>query len=222
MFCKNCGAPLKEGAKFCSKCGTPVSVDASGAVGGKNVNYREGGTSSPQTQKRPPYLAIGVIVLGVIVLAVVGKFVFGRGYVKPVKAFVKGIEQEDGEKILSAYSKNTIKKMEDNFGVKGRKLEKQMEKNSLYMITEEDLDGEDIQIKYKIEDNKKLDKEDIKDIKKDLKEFMDIREDISAARELDVVFTIYVDGDEEDETDITMEVIKVDGKWYINWGSFEY
>ena len=24
MFCANCGAPLKEGAKFCSKCGTPV------------------------------------------------------------------------------------------------------------------------------------------------------------------------------------------------------
>ena len=222
MFCKNCGAPLKEGAKFCSKCGTPVSINASGAVGGKNEKYTEGRTSYSQTQKRLPYLAIGVIVLGVIVLAVVGKFVFGRGYVKPVKAFVKGIEQEDGEKMLSAYSENTIKKMEDNFGVKGRKLEKQMEKNSLYMITEEDLDGEDIKIKYKIEDNKKLDKEDIKDIKKDLKEFMDIREDISAARELDVVFTIYVDGDEEDETDITMQVIKVDGKWYINWGSFEY
>lgn len=26
MFCKKCGAPLKDGAKFCSKCGTPVTV----------------------------------------------------------------------------------------------------------------------------------------------------------------------------------------------------
>ncbi|MHA1820118.1 MAG: zinc ribbon domain-containing protein [Promethearchaeota archaeon] len=24
-FCRNCGAPLKEGAKFCSKCGAPVN-----------------------------------------------------------------------------------------------------------------------------------------------------------------------------------------------------
>ena len=23
-FCRGCGAPLKEGAKFCTKCGTPV------------------------------------------------------------------------------------------------------------------------------------------------------------------------------------------------------
>ena len=147
---------------------------------------------------------------------------FGRGYVKPLKAFVKGIEQEDGEKILSAYSKKTVKEMEDIYGVEGRKLEKQLEKNSIYMLTGEDLEGKDIKIKYKIEDNEKLDKDDIKDIEKELKEYMDIREDISAARELEVAFTIYGDGDKEDEVDVTMEVIKVDGKWYLNWGSFEY
>lgn len=27
MFCGNCGAPLKEGAKFCSKCGAPVKAE---------------------------------------------------------------------------------------------------------------------------------------------------------------------------------------------------
>lgn len=29
MFCKNCGAEVKAGAKFCESCGTPVSVAAS-------------------------------------------------------------------------------------------------------------------------------------------------------------------------------------------------
>lgn len=27
MFCGNCGAPLKEGAKFCSRCGAPVKEE---------------------------------------------------------------------------------------------------------------------------------------------------------------------------------------------------
>ena len=27
MFCGNCGAPLKEGAKFCPQCGTPVKTE---------------------------------------------------------------------------------------------------------------------------------------------------------------------------------------------------
>ena len=112
--------------------------------------------------------------------------------------------------------------MEDNYGLEGRKLEKYWEKNAIYALTSEELEGKDIKIKYKIEDNEKLDKDDIKDIEKELKEYMDIREDVSAARELEVSFTIYEDGDKEDEVDVTMEVIKVDGKWYLNWGSFEY
>ena len=29
MFCKKCGAKIKEGTKFCSKCGAPVSQTAS-------------------------------------------------------------------------------------------------------------------------------------------------------------------------------------------------
>ena len=33
---------------------------------------------------------------------------------------------------------------------------------------------------------------------------------------------VYVDGDEEEETDMTVTVIKVDGKWYIGWGTIEY
>ncbi|WP_282924052.1 zinc-ribbon domain-containing protein [Mediterraneibacter massiliensis] len=215
MFCKNCGAQLNEGVKFCSKCGAP-------AAGGDNSGQQDDSNTRAQAAKKPPYLAIGAIVLGVIVLLLAGKFLFGRGYVKPLKAFVKGIEQEDGEKILSVYSKKTVKKMEDNFGLEGRKLEKYWEKNAIYALTSEELEGKDIKIKYKIEDNEKLDKDDIKDIEKELKEYMDIREDVSAARELEVAFTIYEDGDKEDEVDVTMEVIKVDGKWYLNWGSFEY
>ena len=31
MFCRNCGAQLKEGAKFCPKCGTPVTQTQSTA-----------------------------------------------------------------------------------------------------------------------------------------------------------------------------------------------
>ena len=27
MFCENCGAPLKDGAKFCPNCGSPIAGD---------------------------------------------------------------------------------------------------------------------------------------------------------------------------------------------------
>ena len=54
-----------------------------------------------------------------------------------------------------------------------------------------------------------------------MKESLGIREDISDAREVDAVFTIYVDDSEEDTIDVSMDVIKVDGKWYISYGSID-
>ena len=139
-----------------------------------------------------------------------------QGYEKPIKTLMKGVEEQDGEMILSAFSENTIEAMEDQSGLDKKDLEDMMEEQFEYMFSGEDWEDEDVEFKYEIEDSKKLDKDDIKDIEDELKDYWDVREDISAARELDVTMTIYVDGDEEDDNDATIEVIKVDGKWYIN------
>ena len=83
MFCKNCGAQIKDGAKFCPKCGTPAG----------NTNPKAAGRT--QTAKKPPYLAIGLVaavaVVAVIILFFVGRLIFGKGYEKPIKTLAKGI-----------------------------------------------------------------------------------------------------------------------------------
>ena len=89
-----------------------------------------------------------------------------------------------------------------------------------YEDEDEEYEDEDLEFKYKIEDNEKLDKDDIKDIKDELKDYYNIREDIKAARELDVTLTVYVDGEEEEDSEETLTVIKVDGKWYLSPSSF--
>ena len=215
MFCKNCGAQIAEGAKFCPKCGASVG----------NVNAGNNGeTGQVETGKKPPYLAIGliaVIAVVVIILAVVlGKTVFGKGYEKPIKNLIKGVEEQDGEMILSAFSDETIEALEDEMGVDRKDLEDMMEEEFEYMFSDEEYEDEDLEFKYKIEDNEKLDKDDIKDIKDELKDYYNIREDIKAARELDVTLTVYVDGEEEDDSEETLTVIKVDGKWYLSPSSF--
>lgn len=214
MFCKNCGAQIKDGAKFCPKCGTPAG----------NTNPKAAGRT--QTAKKPPYLAIGLVaavaVVAVIILFFVGRLIFGKGYEKPIKTLAKGIEQDDGEIIQGAFTETALDWSKEYSGLSSRELEKNWSSSWRYNISGEDLEDEDIKVKYKIVDVKKLDKDDIKDLKKEQKESYGFRDDITAARELDVVFTVYVDGDEEEETDMTVTVIKVDGKWYIGWGTIEY
>ncbi len=38
MYCKNCGAELKEGQKFCPNCGTPVSTSQTSGASGYDPN----------------------------------------------------------------------------------------------------------------------------------------------------------------------------------------
>ena len=45
MFCKKCGSPLDEGAKFCGNCGTPVDAQ---------------GTQNTQSPRKPDGYTTGV------------------------------------------------------------------------------------------------------------------------------------------------------------------
>ena len=216
MFCKNCGSPIADGIKFCPHCGT--------AVGGNDSAAAAAGHYPVQNKKRPPYLAAGVLVvlaaLAITIVILLVRFIFGGGYKKPIQTLAEGMEQEDGEKVLSAFSKKTVDALEDSSGMDGRDFEREYD-SFIAVFTDEDLEGEDFKVECKIEDSEKLNKDDIKDIRDDLKESLGIREDISDAREVDAVFTIYVDDSEEDTIDVSMDVIKVDGKWYISYGSID-
>ena len=74
-----------------------------------------------------------------------------------------------------------------------------------------------IQLSMKLKAVKKLSRDDIKDIRDELKDNYDIREDISEAREVYVVFTVFVDDIEEDQIDVEMDVLKIEGDWYISF-----
>ena len=68
MFCSKCGNEIKGIEKFCPKCGTPVQ---------QQKNFYQQGAGKTVASKRPPYLAIGVIlILAVIVVMIVRSCAF--------------------------------------------------------------------------------------------------------------------------------------------------
>ena len=90
MFCKKCGNPLKEGAKFCGACGTVVQTQAAPASNAKaeaseDIGYtiplvreeapvkKAAPVAKPVTQKALPVkkILIAVAAVAVVVLLVV-------------------------------------------------------------------------------------------------------------------------------------------------------
>ena len=131
-------------------------------------------------------------------------------YTDPVDDFLEGVEQQDGRKMLEAYSEGTIKAMEEEYGYSEAELAEMMPEQFLSLL---DVDvNEDFTIDYEITREEDLSAEDIPEIEEF--DIAGVNEEIQEGKELGISMTIEADG-MSDEKDIRMDVIKIDGEWYL-------
>ena len=219
-FCSKCGNELKEGARFCSVCGNPVkqvqSAQSAATAAGtneerqgvssqqqgftaQNMQYQQmAGSAAPvKGNKKLWMIAIPVAIL-VFLLVIFGiKGILSPAYLKPVKYMEKAINQQDINLLKKAVPDEYAKWMTDD-------LEDDMF----------DLDS-DYKIKIKVTDKEKIAKKDLEETLIDDYYVLDsIAEDAKAGYILEAEATLKQDG-EKDTQDITLVVVKVDGKWVI-------
>ena len=194
-FCSKCGNELKEGARFCSVCGNPVkqvqSAQSEAAAG--TSEEREVVSSN----KNLWLLAIPAALL-VILLVIFGiKAVLSPAYLKPVKYMEKAFNKQDIDLMKKAVPDEYAAWMTDDIVD--------------YMF---DLDS-DYKITIKVTDKEKIAKKDLEETLIDDYYVLDsIAEDAKAGYILEAEATLKQDG-EKDTQDITLVVVKVDGKWVI-------
>ena len=198
-FCSKCGNELKEGARFCSVCGNPVKQIQSGqsAAIAETNEERQGSAVPVKKNKNLWLLAIPAAIL-IILLAIFGvKAVLSPAYLKPVKYMEKAFNKQDIDLLKKAVPDEYAAWMTDD-------LEDDMF----------DLDS-DYKIKIKVTDKEKIAKKDLEETLIDDYYVLDsIAEDAKAGYILEAEATLKQDG-EKDTQDITLVVVKVDGKWVI-------
>ena len=198
MFCRKCGQKLEGVEKFCPKCGAEVV----------QVQMPQGVTKEPG--KTNLYIGIGVIcVLAVVVLLGVKALFFTSDYEKPIKNFVKAVETQDVKLFVSVIPEEAIEAGLEQAGMDKELFMEMAEAEGLDYL--DDYDGK-IKIKYEIEDERKLDKSEIRDIESELFNTVEIKE----GKEVEIYIELYVDGELEDASSGDMNVIKVGRKWYID------
>lgn len=132
LYCRQCGAKLREGALFCGSCGARVPQAASAAP-----TPPRNGPSAPPPPPPPPYQAAGsahsggkkpgkhrligilAIVAAVAVILALAFFLFGgRSLNKALDAYVKASFTGDGEAVFALLPKTVHKAALDNYSSK--------------------------------------------------------------------------------------------------------
>ncbi|MBO5460579.1 MAG: zinc ribbon domain-containing protein [Ruminococcus sp.] len=211
MFCRKCGAQISGAEKFCPQCGAQV-------IPAQQPNNGSGFQAGPASQpvkaaagkNKVPYLAIGaLVIIAVIVIVLVKTLFFSNNYEKPIKNFMKAVEEQDTDLLLSVFPDEIYEYMEEETGMDEEEVEEYMEYSVESMA---DYYLGDIKIKYEIDDVRDLSKGEIQDIEDEFYDIMDIKD----GKSVEIETKVYVDGEKVEDEDITLEVIKVGGKWYLN------
>ena len=219
-FCSKCGNELKEGARFCSVCGNPVkqvqSAQSAATAAGTNeerqgvssqqqgftvqdMQYQQmAGSAAPVKENKNLWMIAIPVAILVFLLVIFGiKGILSPAYLKPVKYMEKAINQQDTNLLKKAVPYEYAAWMTDDIVD--------------YMF---DLDS-DYKITIKVTDKEKIAKKDLEETLIDDYYVLDsIAEDAKAGYILEAEATLKQDG-EKDTQDITLVVVKVDGKWVI-------
>lgn len=214
MFCGKCGAKNDDSAVFCAECGNRFQAAAP-------VAPADPAAPAAATGSKPGFKLdnrmIGIIaVVGVAVLALIITcfFIFGgRSYKDVVKDYFKAIEKADAKLMIELLPDDLIKSI---------MKEEDMTKKEMTEDLQDELDDiheyyDKVKISYEITDTEEFDKDDLKDLKKEYKEY-DVK--VKDAMFVEVEVTLEFDGRDITNT-MELTLIKVGGSWYLDIDSMD-
>ena len=206
MFCRNCGTQNQDGAGFCCSCGAPLS--SGGPAGGgaaakaKNINVK----------------LIGIVAAVVVVLFVAFKLLFGGGGgpEKSATKFVDSIFKGDGKAIVNMIPDKVIEEIMDEEDMNKKEMIEELNDGLEYIKDDMDDMYDKWSVKCKVLDTEDFSKRELRDLADRYEDSYDI--DVKAAKTVSVKATLKADGETDSNTmDIVM--IKVGGKWYLEYSS---
>ena len=241
MYCRQCGAELREGAAFCAQCGAPTGQQQ------KPVDTPKDPGKGKKKLLPLVVLAIVVVVLVAGIALLVKSCSSGRGYSSADAA----CEQADKamETLFTAESESDIEKACEQFveampseAVEALEDELDLDDDTefiLYLLFDgydaedvleiyEDYFGlvDDLELSFTTERGDRLDSDDIEDIQDDLDDLgIDLEIDAAYEIEATMAYSYTYDDDEYEDDDYYLGdlspivLIRSDDTWYV-W--FEY
>ena len=243
MFCRNCGTQVDDNQKFCPNCGAALMQDQGGQNAGtqnpggyeqvKYNIYQQPEVQSPKKKSHLPVIIVSIVVGVLVIIAAAAGIFFvlrnrsGEGsglpfsekkssYTDPIDTLMEGMEKQDGDIMLSAFSDGTIEILEEQSGYSRSEIADMFEElftGSMGM----DVKAGSYQIDYEIDEETDITGSDLEDIQDEF-DMQGLDEEIEEAKALELTMIVGMESitDETFEDSMELQVIKIDGKWYID------
>ncbi len=137
MFCKKCGAQVKDGAKFCHKCGFVMTPSPS-------MNSPEWGQSGavkitpPKKSKKP--LILILVIAAILIIAAIAVLVIlfvlpkltdsGNGVSsgeKAIETYLEAYAEEDADTMMNLVPADVLENIQDEYNLDEKGLRKAVE-----------------------------------------------------------------------------------------------
>lgn len=209
MFCGKCGKEISDSSIFCKYCGAST---------GKNQSVN----TSDENKKNK---LVGILTLAAIAVVVIGIFigiygkVYGIGYKRVIKQYVKALENEDSEAWFDLRPDYCNKYMLENwYSDKNEYMELLASDLSEDREYFEDRLGKNFKLKAEEIEVKELSEKRLEEEQEEIREDYDCKDlKIQKAYLVNYKITGTKDG-ESVSRNIRQYVIKVNFKWYIGIG----
>lgn len=210
MFCKKCGQEISENVKFCPKCGESTG----NVVVQSNVTVVD-----TEDKDKKTYRAVGIAVVAICVIVLLN-LMSGKGYEKVVRNYYKSVQNSNVNLYYSLLVPDYVDYM---VGPGSWYSSKEVFKESLKKDLENEYDdyshicGNNLRFSAKITDSERFTAKEISSLTRMLKQDYDFTHSISDIRKVYYTLTVW-GNDDITKKDMSIYVIKVGGKWYLQRG----
>lgn len=197
-FCGNCGTNIPEGSPFCPTCGAPAPAPENQPAGGKKMDIKK-------------LIIAGVAVVVAVVLCIVLFTSCSSGPEKVVdKALSAVYEDFDAEALIDCMHEDIIDEMCEQADMDKDEIVEKMQ--DMLDEMKDAAEDDEITVEWEITEVDDMKKSELKDIQELYEDEFDL--EVTDGKVVEVELTVYEDGDEEDDSDMELEVVKIDGEWY--------
>ena len=210
--CKNCNAVVDDDSRFCIQCGSNEFIVS-------EAPQQDYAPVPKKKSNKKLFALIGGAIAVVLVAVLLFVFLGGKSYENAINVMLEARYEGNFDNIDELIPEFVLEKKGIEIDDLRERIEEDWQENKYYIYKSY---GEDFEVTMEVLMEKEVPEKNLKKAAKFLNEWYGVEED-DVSKAYEVICLLTIEGEKAvDAASIEMEVIKIDGDWYLAEFSDDY